>query len=183
MKKKNKIIIALIAIAVVLFCTIYFFFIPADERKQTAYEEQQQDALTHDITVIEDCRTPYIGDAGNVSQLFKRLPLNNIEKNYEIHSEEGTLTVIYLDTVWNIGEQKVHQDLVYNTVAAMASIDNLSAITYEFPKDSFFFPRETIEEIFGDNLSALLEKQIWKEKVQDKITDRDFLKQFYENVE
>ena len=35
-----------------------------------------------------------------------------------------------------------------------------------------------MEEAFGDNLSSLLDKELWKEKVQDKITDSDFLKQF-----
>lgn len=180
MKKKNRTIIALIAIAVVLFCTICFFIIPTMERNQAAYEFNQQDALTHDITVIEHYKAPYLGNAVNVSELFERLPLNNVEKKYEIDSEKCTLTVIYLDTVWNIGEQKVHQDLVYNAVAAMASIDNLFMVTYAFPEYSYSFTRAKMEEVFGDNLSSLLDKEIWKEKVQDKIADNDFLKQFYE---
>lgn len=90
------------------------------------------------------------------------------------------MTVIYLDTVWNIGEQKVHQDLVYNAAAAMASIDNLSMVTYAFPEYSYSFTRAEMEEAFGDSLSSLLDKELWKEKVQDKIADNDFLKQFYE---
>ena len=52
---------------------------------------------------------------------------------FEIDSEACTLTVNYLDTVWNIGEEKVQRDLIYNSVAAMAAIDNLSGITYNFP--------------------------------------------------
>lgn len=177
--KKNRIVIILIAIAAILFCTICFFIIPTMERKQAVYEFNQQDALTHDITVIENYKTPYLGNAVNVTGLFEQLPLNNVEKKYEIDSEKCTLTVIYLDTVWNIGEQKVHQDLVYNAVAAMASIENLSMVTYAFPEYNCSFTRAEMEEAFGDNLSSLLDKEIWKEKVQDKIADKDFLKQFY----
>lgn len=180
MKKKNRVIITLISIAAVLFCTICFFIIPAMEKRQSAYESDQQDALTHDIAAIENYKTPYLGNAVNVSGLFEQLPLSNVEKKYEIDSENCTLTVIYLDTVWNIGEQKVRQDLVYNAVAAMAAIDNLSMVTYEFPEYSFSCTREQMQEIFGNNLSSLLDKEIWKEKVQDKIADQDFLKQFYE---
>lgn len=180
MKKKNKIIITLIATAVVLFSLICFFIIPNMERKQAAYEFNQQNALTHDITAIENYKTPYLGNAVNVSDLFEQLPLSNVEKKYEIDSGKCALTVIYLDTVWNIDEQKVHQDLVYNAVAAMASIDNLSMITYAFPEYSYSFTRTEMEEAFGDNLSSLLNKELWKEKVQDKIADNDFIKQFYE---
>lgn len=178
MKKKNRIIITLIVIAVILFCTIYFFIIPTIERKQTVYEFNQQNALTHDITVIENYKTPYLGNATNVSGLFEQLPLSNVEKKYEIDSEKCTLTVIYLDTVWNIGEQKVHQDLVYNAVAAMASIDNLSMVTYAFPEYDYSFTRAEMEDAFGESLSSLLDKEIWKAKVQDKIADNDFLNFF-----
>lgn len=180
MKKKNKIIIALIAIAVIMFCTICFFIIPNMERNQAIYNSNQQDALTHDITAIEDYRTRYLGNAANVSGLFEQLPLSNVEKKYQIDSEKCSLTISYLDTVWNIGEQKVYQDLLYNAIAAMASIDNLSLITYAFPEYSFSFTRAEMEEVFDNDLSSLLDEKIWKEKVQDRIADKDFLEQFYE---
>lgn len=180
MKKRNKIIIALIAIAVIMFCTICFFIIPNMERNQAIYNSNQQDALTHDITAIEDYRTRYLGNAANVSGLFEQLPLSNVEKKYQIDSEKCSLTISYLDTVWNIGEQKVYQDLLYNVIAAMASIDNLSSITYAFPEYSFSFTRAEMEEVFDNDLSSLLDEKIWKEKVQDRIADKDFLEQFYE---
>lgn len=180
MKKRNKIIIALIAIAVIMFCTICFFIIPNMERNQAIYNSNQQDALTHDITAIEDYRTRYLGNAANVSGLFEQLPLSNVEKKYQIDSEKCSLTISYLDTVWNIGEQKVYQDLLYNAIAAMASIDNLSSITYAFPEYSFSFTRAEMEEVFDNDLSSLLDEKIWKEKVQDRIADKDFLEQFHE---
>ena len=111
MNKKSKVIIGLLAVAVVLFCIIRFGIIPASRAKEVGYTRSQTDALTHDISVIEPYRTPYIGNASNTSGLFEVLPLNNISKKFEINSDNCTLTVHYLDTVWNIGEEKVQSKL------------------------------------------------------------------------
>ena len=179
MTKKSKIIIGLLSVAAVLFCLIQFWIIPANQAKREAYAQNQTDALTHDITSIEDYKSPYIGNASNVGNLFWNLPLNNVDMKFEIDSETCTLTVNYLDTVWNIGEDKVQRDLIYNTVAAMAAIDNLSGITYNFSGDSYSFERTQIEDVFGTPLSNLLEQEKWRNDVQDKLKDTDFVEQFY----
>lgn len=179
MNKKSKIIIGLLAIAVILFCLIQFWIIPANQAKKEAYAQNQADALTHDITSIEDYKSPYIGDANNIGNLFWNLPLNNVDMKFEINSETCALTVNYLDTVWNIGEEKVQRDLIYNSVAAMAAIDNLSGITYNFSGDSYSFERTQIEDVFGTPLSNLLEQEKWSNDVQDKLKDTDFVEQFY----
>ncbi len=131
--------------------------------------------MTHDITSIEDYKNLYIGNASNVGNLFWNLPLNNVDMKFEIDSEACTLTVNYLDTVWNIGEEKVQRDLIYNSVAAMAAIDNLSGITYNFSGDSYSFERTQIEDVFGTPLSNLLEQEKWRNDVQDKLKDTDFV--------
>lgn len=179
MNKKSKVIVVLLAIAVVLFCAIQFWIIPTNRAKETEYARSQTDSLTHDISVIETYRTPYIGNASNVSGLFEVLPLNNISKKFEINSDNCTLTVNYLDTVSNIGEEKVQRDLIYNSVAAMAAIDNLSGIIYNFSGDSYSFERTQIEEVFGSPLSDLLEEKNWVEKVQNKLSSEEFCQEFY----
>lgn len=179
MNKKSKVIISLLAIAIVLFCTIQFWIIPTNQAKQAEYVHNQTDALTHDISVVGDYKTSYIGDASNVSGLFEVLPLNNVSKNFEINSEDCILTVNYLDTVWNIGEEKVQRDLVYNSVAAMAAIDNLSGITYNFSGDSYSFTRKQIEDVFGTPLSNLLKQEKWSEEVQTRLSSKEFYQQFY----
>lgn len=180
MTKKNTLIIGLLATAVVLFCVIQFAIIPANRDKQAAYAQDQTDALTHDITSIEAYKSPYVGDATNVSHLFYALPLGNISMKFEIDSDTGALTVNYLETVWDIGEDKVQRDLIYNTVAAMATIDNLTAVTYNFSGDSFTFSRKEMEDAFGSPLSALLEPGKWNKEVQNKLNDGDFVKGFYD---
>jgi len=179
MNKKNKVIIGLLAVAVVLFCVIQFWIIPSNQAKQADYARNQTDALTHDISVVEDYRSAYVGDASNISGLFENLPLNNISKKYEINSDACTLTVSYLDTVWNIGEEKVQRDLIYNSAAAMASVDNLTGITYNFSGDSYSFGRKEIEDVFGSPLSNLLLPEIWNDEVQKQLSSKEFCQQFY----
>ena len=180
MNKKSKVIIGLLAVAVVLFCAIQLWIIPTNQAKEEAYARNQTDALTHDISAIEDYRTAYVGNANNISGLFEVLPLNDIPMKFEINSDDCTLTVNYLDTVWNIGGEKVQRDLVYNTAAAMAERDNLSGITYHFSGDSYSFERVQVEDIFGTPLSNLLEQDTWSEAVQKKLNDTAFVKQFFE---
>ena len=179
MKKKNRVLLCLLAVAVILFLVIQFGIIPANQRKQAEYAKNQTDALSHDITAIEDFKSSYVGDAANLSSLFYALPLNNIPMKFQISSDTGSLTVNYLDTVWNIGEEKVNRDLLYNSVAAMAAINNLSAVTFEFSGASYTFLRGDIENVFGTPLSDLLEEDVWQEKVQDQLASRDFVEQFY----
>lgn len=180
MNKKNKIILGLLSVAIILFSTIQFWIIPTEEAKQADYARNQTDALTNDISAIEDYRFPYIGNASNIGGLFENLPLNNISKKYEIDSDNCTLTVNYLDTVWNIGEEKVHRDLIYNSAAAMAAIDNLMAITYNFAGDSYSFERKELEDMLGSPLSNLLVPEKWREEIQTQLSSKEFCDQFYQ---
>ena len=179
MTKKNKLILFLLAVAVLLFCIIQFWVLPAQQAEQEAYILRQTDALTHDITAIEEFENPYVGNVGNTTGLFYALPLNNVSMKFQIDSETCALTVNYLDTVWNIGEEKVQRNLIYNSAAAMAAIDNLSKITYEFSGDSFSFDRAQLEEYFGTPLSDLLDNQRWNDEVQSKLSSEEFCRQFY----
>ncbi len=179
MSKKSKIIICLFVVAAILFCIIQFGIIPADREKQAEYARNQTDALTHDITGIADYKSPFIGNASNIGNLFWNLPLNNVDMKFEINSETCALTVNYLDTVWNIGEEKVQRDLIYNSVAAMAAIENLSGITYNFYGESYSYSRKQIEEVFGSPLSELLDQEKWSNEVQDKLNSADFVGQFF----
>lgn len=179
MNKKNIIIICLLAVGILLFCTIRFVILPANERKQMQSAENQTDALTHDIAAVYEFKSAYVGDAVNSSHLFYALPLNNVSMTFEIDPDTCGLTVNYLETVDAIGEEKVLRDLVYNAAAAMAAIDNLSSITYQFTGDTYTFDRQQLEKIFGAPLSALLEEDVWSEKVQVRLNDADFVGQFY----
>lgn len=182
MSNKNKLIIVLMIITSIMFITIQFVIKPQNRKKQIEYNEKQMEATTHDVTAIKECKSKYIGNSSNVINLFSRLPLNNITRKFEINPDKLSLTVNYLDTVRNVGKEKIQRDLVYNTVAAMATIDNLSEVTYKFSKETFIFKREQVEKVFGNNLSQLLKSDIWKVKVQERINSKEFINTFYNST-
>lgn len=179
MNNKNKIIVALLIIGALTFCAIQFIVIPHNNAKREQYNANQNDSLTHDIESVLDYKSAYIGDNSNDANLFYHLPLNRVPMKFLINSNDCSLTVNYLDTVWNIGEDKVHRDLIYNSAAAMALIDNLKKITYEFSGVTFVFTREEIQSSFGNDLQSLLNKEAWNKNIQNKLKDSDFVSSFY----
>ncbi|MGC4017887.1 MAG: DUF4825 domain-containing protein [Muricomes sp.] len=180
MNKKNKIIIGLLLIAVILFSAIQFWILPTERAKQVEYARNQTDALTNDISEVENYKSPYIGNSSNIINLFGTLPLNNLPMKFEINSDDCSLSVNYSDSIGIVGEEKVKQDLIYNSVAAMAAVDNLSQITYNFSDNSYSFDRQQIENILGSPLSGLLDKKIWNKQVQSKLSAVEFVNQFFE---
>ena len=180
MRKKNILIVCLFAAAALLFCGLRFLAIPQLNAREAEAVQNQTDALTHDVTTIEAFKNPYVGNASNTGNLFAALPLNDIPMKFEIDSTACTLTVHYWDTVANIGEEKVRRALVYNSVAAMAAIDNLAGITYDFSGESDSFDRRRLEAVFGSPLSALLAPDRWSKEVQDPLKSADFVGQFFE---
>lgn len=179
MSRRNQALLALLTGAAVLFCVLQFWLLPAREARLAAYERDQRDALTHDITAVEKYRGPYVGDASNLGNLFYKLPLGDLPMKFQIDSERCAVTVSYQETVWSVGEEKVRRDLLYNAVAAMASIDNLAEITYEFSGNTFLFQREALEQALGSPLSGLLSREVWEEKVQGQLGSEEFVGQFY----
>lgn len=178
MNEQNKFFLFFIALALVCFCIVKFLIIPQEQ--PTAITGGQDDALTHDITAVLEYKSPYLGDNSNTVNLFYHLPLNNIATRFEIDGDNRALTVNYLDTVENIGEDKVKRDLIYNATAAMALIDNLDEITFYFSGDTYIFNRDTLKSAFDTDLSALLGQEIWNECVRDKLNDPAFVNSFYE---
>ncbi len=179
MNKRNKVIIALLVLGVLAFGAVEFVIVPQNNAMQAEYASNQNDALTHDIESVMEYKSLYMGDNSNDANLFYHLPLNSVAMKFQIDADEYALTVNYLDTVGNIGEDKVHRDIVYNSIAAMALIDNLEQITYEFSGDTYVFTREKIENFTEKELSLLLDKETWNEKIQSKISDKDFINSFF----
>jgi hypothetical protein len=179
MNKKTKIIIILLVVGALLFSVVQFIIIPTINHRQEQYAVAQTDSLTHDINSVLKYKSQYIGDNSNTANLFYNLPLNNVSMKFQINSDDCSLTVNYLDTIWNIGEEKVQRDLVYNSAAAFSLIDNLTKITYEFSGKSYSFTRSQFENAFGTPLSSLLNQKVWSEKIQSKLDDTTFVEEFY----
>jgi hypothetical protein len=179
MNNKSKIIITLLIIGTLLYSVVLFVIIPHNNARQKKYNIDQNDSLTHDIENVMDYKSDYIGDMSNAGNLFYHLPLNTISMKFELNPDECAFTVNYNEIVSNVGKDKVNRDLIYNSAAAMALIDNLKKITYRFNDDKFVFTRKQIENAFAGDLSSLLNKKTWNEKVQSRLKDVNFIRSFY----
>lgn len=178
--KKSMINKILFTFGLIFFVVVQFIILPMKQARQDQIIFNQNDSLTHDLDQILKYKNLYIGNFSNTANLFYHLPLNRTSIKFQIHPKDCSLTVYYLDTVEQLGKEKVQRDLIYNSVASMALIQNLSKITYEFTGKTFIFTRMQITSIYGKNLTTLLDnKEIWQSKVQIKLNDIEFVKNWY----
>lgn len=182
MKTRNKIIVTLSILGIVLFGLVQGVVIPRNNEKKQQYIMQQQNPTTHDLDSIFKYKSKYMGDFSNIANLFHTLPLNNVGKSYELFSDKLIAQVNYKDAVENIGEDKVSKALIYNSTAAFALIDNLQGINYSFTGTTYTILRSDVEKWYGQALSGLLKKDEWKSKVQDKLEEDEYVNDFTKAV-
>ncbi|KQL46220.1 hypothetical protein AN963_14710 [Brevibacillus choshinensis] len=171
MAARNKWIMALVIVGVILFALIQGVIIPDNIKKAEQYRLDQQNPLTHDLNAILPYKSKYMGDASNLSNLYAHLPLNGVKKTFQLYPEALTLELNYEETVSEVGEESVKAALLYDSVAAFALIDNLQAIRYRFPDATYQMTRLDMQQLFGENLSGLLNQEKWKTDVQDRLKE------------
>ncbi|WP_232697649.1 DUF4825 domain-containing protein [Brevibacillus daliensis] len=182
MATRNKLLILLIVVGIILFGIIRGIILPQMEAKQEQYLLDQQNPVTHDLESLLPYKYKYMGKATNLINLYQHLPLAELEETYHFFPEKFTVEITYKEKVSAIDEFRLKASLIYNSVAAFSLIDNLEEIHYIFSGDSFTVTRSDMKRVFGENLSELLTNEMWKEKVQDRISDKSFtLTAFQEN--
>lgn len=177
MKKTFRLILVLVVIALVgTLATIQ------KQRKMEADRMMRANALGHEIESVLKYKSQYMGDASNISELNRNLPLFDIERTNEIDSKNLKYTIKYEDRVFNIGEYRVKSNLIYNATANFALIDNLEAIEFYFEDVSYTLSRQNIVDWYGDDISSLLKKEVWAERVQSKLSDPKYIDEFWESL-
>jgi len=175
MKTRNRIIVFLAIIGIVLFGLVQGVIIPKNNQKKDQYVAQQVNPTTHDLNSVLKYKNKYMGNSSNITNLFHTLPLNNIPMSFELFPDKLIAQVNYKDTIENINENMVNQALIYNSTVAFALIDNLEAINYNFTGEGYKVQRSDIKKWYGKDLSSLLEKDVWKNQVQDKLKDNEYV--------
>lgn len=177
MKKTFRLILVLVVIALVgTLATIQ------KQRKMEADRMMRANALGHEIESVLKYKSQYMGDASNISELNRNLPLFDIERTNEIDSKNLKYRIKYEDRVFNIGEYRVKSNLIYNATANFALIDNLEAIEFYFEDVSYTLSRQNIVDWYGDDISSLLKKEVWAERVQSKLSDPKYIDEFWESL-
>lgn len=168
MKQKNVRIFLLMLVTFLVYWFLNYGVVAELRLRESIYEHAQTSAYFHNIQEILPYRSPYLGDASNTGNLFYHLPLHQYPMTFAIEPETCTLTVHY-DTAAKTVE-KIRENLAYNTLAAMAAIDNLQCIQYEFQDGTYCITRQQVEERFDVPLSALLDDtEQWEKAAQHEI--------------
>lgn len=156
------------------FSVTQFALVPFQNAQTKKYELTQKDPCTHDLNSILRYKNHYLGNNSNTIHLFYQLPLAEAGMRFQIFSENLSLKVEYPYSASIRGERTVNQSLIYNSVAAFALISNLQKITFRFTDKAVTITRTDVEKIYRDP-SALLQKDIWKTKVQNLLQNKAFV--------
>lgn len=82
MAARNKVIVALAMVGVLLLVYIQGVLIPNKLERERRYELEQQSPLTHDVSTILPYKSQYMGDASNLTNLYAHLPLNGEKERF-----------------------------------------------------------------------------------------------------
>jgi hypothetical protein len=181
MKNRNRIIIALLIIGTAMFGIVQFIVIPHSNEEKQKYTAAQLEPTTHDLSRILDYKSNYMGDASNFINLFHHLPLSDVNMDFQMFPNDYTAEVNYKNSIQNIGQEKVEKSLIYNSTAVFALIGNLKSIVYHFSGASYKVSRTDIEKLY-DGIGNILEEPNWKNKVQSKLNDHEYVLQTAKKV-
>lgn len=175
MKARNNIIIGLALIGIIFFGVVQGIIIPQKNQKEQQYIINQQEPTTHDFDSVLKYKHEYMGNAGNLMNLFYSLPLNNLERTYQLYPDTLTAEINFKDKLTNNVENKGYKALIYNASAAFSLIDNLEIIYFNFEDVSYKVTKKDIEKWYGRDAATLAEKDIWKQNVQSKLNDEQYV--------
>ncbi|QAA33189.1 DUF4825 domain-containing protein [Clostridium manihotivorum] len=182
MKTRNKAIILLSIVGVILFILVQGVVIPRNNRAKENYIMAQKNPTSHDLKSILKYKSKYMGDISNVSNLFHNLPLNDGQLSFKLIPENFILQVNYKDLEKRYSTEDIERGLMYNSTAAFALIDNLKQIDYSVDTVNYKVARNEFERLYNVKLPMLLEDSTWKEKVQDKLKDNSYVKNYSSNL-
>lgn len=173
---RNKIILALVLIGVVLFMAIQIVIIPQNEAQSEQYQLAQRSPLTHDLESILPYKNKYMGATSNLV-MFNHLPLSDLKRTFQLRPEKFTIEIHYEEKTTDIEAKLFEQAMLYNSVAAFALVDNLQTVEYRFSDTTVVATRVAIQGLFGEDLASLLTKEKWRTGVQDKLRDDQFVEE------
>ncbi|UVI30136.1 DUF4825 domain-containing protein [Paenibacillus spongiae] len=175
MKSRNIAIIALLAVGMILAGYVHGVAIPKMEQEERDFIASQQNPLTHDIEHVMPYKNKYMGNAGNLGNLFHNLPLNSASFTFQLYPDELTAEIHYQTMNAGISEAFRTQAFIYNATAAFALIDNLEVIRFYAEEAVYTVARSHVEQWYGAPPAALLPKEVWEKEVQLKLNDKAYV--------
>lgn len=184
MNKKNIWILVLLIIGITGIVAVEGYAKPKAREQAVQYEAEQKSPYTHDISRSLKFKSKYMGDASNLSNLNYSLPFNELDRTFQLFPDDLTAELKYKDSSSKLDAAKLEEMLVYNTTANFVMIDNLQALQFTFEDTAFSIQRKAVEEWYGgeDKLALLQNEQQWREVVQNKMKDREYIQKFNDQL-
>ncbi|WP_141432077.1 DUF4825 domain-containing protein [Bacillus sp. 03113] len=182
MNKQGKLIVSLLAAGLVASIVVQFIIIPKQNATAEQYVIDQRRPQTHNLENIIPFKHPYMGNASNMINLFNHLPTNEIEKDFELHSDTFTIKVNYHRPISEIGIRLVNQSTIYNSTAAFALIGNLEKIEYSFLDESFTVKRENVENLYKDFDQLIKSNEVWDQQVRNPLKDEGYTEKCLKSI-
>lgn len=184
MQKKNRWIIALLVTGLILFLTVQGVVKPYLNKQKLVYEEQQHDPLTHDFSALLPYKNPYMGNAGNLSNLNHRLPLfRELNFTLQLYPNDLHAELHFSEPSALLDPTTTAQAFVYNVTANFALIDNLQLLTFRFPDQTYTFSRQLVEQWYDqDTLDVLQKEEEWESKVRSQLRNTEGVRQFIDQT-
>lgn len=179
MRRKNILIIILIIIGITALIAVESFIRPQMKQKQQKYTEAQLDPATNDYKTIIKYKNKYMGNASNICNLNRNLPLADIPMTFEIKPDKLTLVINYETSSETIDKNKLLNALLYNSTAIFMLIDNLKVIKFNFKDNAYIVTREAVESWYGVKLNTLQNEKTWKDKVQSRLKTKGYADIFF----
>ncbi|WP_136607806.1 DUF4825 domain-containing protein [Paenibacillus dokdonensis] len=173
---KNKTILLLAVVGILLFTAVQGIALPQWDRNKQVYAAEQQSPLTHDLQSIMKYQSQYMGNSSNLSNLMHTLPLNEIRCTMELHPDSLTADILYHAETAGLNTERLERSLIYNATAAFALVDNLEQIRFKFDDRTYTAERSQLEEWYGKKLSSLTDSpKIWEPDVQEPLASHDYV--------
>lgn len=177
---KNKIIVGLLVVGLILFTWMQMVYLPSQERIQEEEEFRQLNPETHHFEKVLQFENLYMGNAGNNMNLVGHLPLSDVPRFFQQDPDEFTFTVNYEMSVKEIGMERVEKAILYNATAIFALIENMEIVKFSFAEQSYTVTRERVNNWFGEDVVSFKNEKVFREKVQQPIIAREHLDEWFD---
>lgn len=165
----NRWIIVLLMVGLCGLIYMEAFVKPGIAKREERYQLEQLDPSTHDLNYVLPYKNKYMGNASNLSNLNRHLPLADLRSTFQLYPDRLTAEIHFDKAAAHVNETLLRRTLIYNATANFALIDNLQGLVFRFTDLSYTFTREEVQSWYGERFEHLLDREVWNREVKGRL--------------
>lgn len=174
-KKKNIIISSIIIFIIIIISSIIIININNNEMKSIV----EKDTI-YDIYYYKEYKTTLDNESGsNIEKILMRLPLNWIERNYILGSDNISINYsITYNEVVNTYKDKEYVDkaIIDISTVLFTTVSDVNNISIKFKDYKYTITRDILLKVYNiSSFEELLDNNTWKDIVSTKLEDSNFI--------